>query len=215
MHVHRQMPAPEQGRPVGKGGHGREKAGFSFSPFTGRRCRQADEGRRQLQTFAPPLTCLPASSPRKRGEGHLIRRGQPPDGELDQIPRPHRTSFRSRSSRPAWEALEPFLGLEPRVRARLRTKVSRRKPSRGMRARSARLWSSLFFRPSSGGLAGVRTKQLLAQQRMTPKPDFGKDHAQNQSDLTLSLKRLGIAPGKDESFVDSPPRNRRRRFGTT
>ncbi|WP_246671937.1 VWA domain-containing protein [Mesorhizobium sp. B2-3-10] len=60
-----------------------------FSPFTGRRCPEgADEGRRHDgQKSALPLTCLPASSPRKRGEesvppaatpflgfGHLLRR---------------------------------------------------------------------------------------------------------------------------------------------
>ncbi|AGB45673.1 protein containing von Willebrand factor type A (vWA) domain [Mesorhizobium australicum WSM2073] len=41
-----------------------------FAPFTGRRCPEgADEGRRhEGQRVAPPLTCLPASSPRKRGE---------------------------------------------------------------------------------------------------------------------------------------------------
>ena len=44
-----------------------------FSPFTGRRCPAgADEGQRQTgQKSAPPLTCLPASSPRKRGEESL------------------------------------------------------------------------------------------------------------------------------------------------
>ncbi|RUZ79085.1 hypothetical protein EN943_08630 [Mesorhizobium sp. M7A.F.Ca.US.006.01.1.1] len=42
-----------------------------FSPFTGRRCPEgADEGRRQrLPSWALPLICLPASSPRERGEG--------------------------------------------------------------------------------------------------------------------------------------------------
>ncbi|RWC04605.1 MAG: hypothetical protein EOR92_07220 [Mesorhizobium sp.] len=44
---------------------------FPFSQFTGRRCPAgADEGRRKRrQRWALPLICLPASSPRKRGEG--------------------------------------------------------------------------------------------------------------------------------------------------
>ncbi|WP_292407649.1 VWA domain-containing protein [Mesorhizobium sp.] len=45
-----------------------------FSPFTGRRCPEgADEGQRQRRKTALPLTCLPASSPRKRGEESLPR----------------------------------------------------------------------------------------------------------------------------------------------
>ncbi|TIO08082.1 MAG: hypothetical protein E5X89_25185 [Mesorhizobium sp.] len=42
-----------------------------FSPFTGRKCPEgADEGRhKRLQCRALPLICLPASSPRERGEG--------------------------------------------------------------------------------------------------------------------------------------------------
>ncbi|RUX34695.1 hypothetical protein EN742_17900 [Mesorhizobium sp. M4A.F.Ca.ET.020.02.1.1] len=46
-----------------------------FSPFTGRRCRQADEGRRECRCFAcnpgaapHPVASRPPS-PRKRGEG--------------------------------------------------------------------------------------------------------------------------------------------------
>ncbi|RWO41095.1 MAG: hypothetical protein EOS12_23505 [Mesorhizobium sp.] len=48
-----------------------ERSFFPFSPFTGRRCPEgADEGRRHpLRCSALPLICLPASSPRKRGEG--------------------------------------------------------------------------------------------------------------------------------------------------
>ncbi|TPN43885.1 hypothetical protein FJ976_27295 [Mesorhizobium sp. B1-1-9] len=44
---------------------------LAFSPFTGRRCPEgADEGRRlSLPCSALPLICLPASSPRERGEG--------------------------------------------------------------------------------------------------------------------------------------------------
>ncbi|TPI14487.1 VWA domain-containing protein [Mesorhizobium sp. B4-1-3] len=50
-----------------------------FSPFTGRRCPEgADEGQRHTgQKVAPPLTCLPASSPRERGEESLPRSAQP------------------------------------------------------------------------------------------------------------------------------------------
>ncbi|RVD71654.1 hypothetical protein EN751_14290 [Mesorhizobium sp. M4A.F.Ca.ET.029.04.2.1] len=62
-----------------------ERSLASFSPFTGRRCPEgADEGRRQpLRRSALPLICLPASSPRARGEGGcttarlLTIRGQP------------------------------------------------------------------------------------------------------------------------------------------
>ena len=44
-----------------------------FSPFTGRRCPEGtNEGQRHTgQNLALPLTCLPASSPRKRGEESL------------------------------------------------------------------------------------------------------------------------------------------------
>ncbi|RUW57422.1 hypothetical protein EOA16_32270 [Mesorhizobium sp. M7A.F.Ca.US.008.03.1.1] len=51
-----------------------ERAFFPFSPFTGRRCPEgADEGRRQpLRPSALPLICLPASSPRDRGEGRCL-----------------------------------------------------------------------------------------------------------------------------------------------
>ncbi|MDX8453789.1 VWA domain-containing protein [Mesorhizobium sp. VK9D] len=44
-----------------------------FAPFTGRRCPEgADEGQRHTgKKSAPPLTCLPASSPRERGEESL------------------------------------------------------------------------------------------------------------------------------------------------
>ncbi|RWL00293.1 MAG: hypothetical protein E5X43_12495 [Mesorhizobium sp.] len=50
-----------------------ERGLLCFSPFTGRRCPEgADEGRRDLLLcWALPLICLPASSPRKRGEGLL------------------------------------------------------------------------------------------------------------------------------------------------
>ncbi|MBZ9675749.1 vWA domain-containing protein [Mesorhizobium sp. ES1-1] len=50
-----------------------------FSPFTGRRCPEGeDEGQRHRgQKVAPPLTCLPASSPRERGEESLPRAAQP------------------------------------------------------------------------------------------------------------------------------------------
>jgi len=51
---------------------------FAFSPFTGRRCPEgADEGQREPPMSAPPLTCLPASSPRKRGEESLPRAAAP------------------------------------------------------------------------------------------------------------------------------------------
>jgi hypothetical protein len=47
--------------------------GYPFSPFTGRRWPEGpDEG--QVPTsemLVLPLTCLPASSPRKRGEERL------------------------------------------------------------------------------------------------------------------------------------------------
>ncbi|RWC30189.1 MAG: hypothetical protein EOS70_23155 [Mesorhizobium sp.] len=48
-----------------------ERGLLSFSPFTGRRCPEgADEGRRDLlPCWVLPLICLPASSPRERGEG--------------------------------------------------------------------------------------------------------------------------------------------------
>ncbi|RVC64706.1 MAG: hypothetical protein EOQ27_23765 [Mesorhizobium sp.] len=48
-----------------------ERCLASVSPFTGRRCPEgADEGRRQpLRRSALPLIGLPASSPRKPGEG--------------------------------------------------------------------------------------------------------------------------------------------------
>ncbi|AZO18952.1 VWA domain-containing protein [Mesorhizobium sp. M2A.F.Ca.ET.043.05.1.1] len=50
-----------------------------FSPFTGRRCPEgADEGQRHSgQKSALPLTCLPASSPRERGEESLPRAAAP------------------------------------------------------------------------------------------------------------------------------------------
>ena len=50
-----------------------------FAPFTGRRCPEgADGGRRHGgQKVALPLTCLPASSPRKRGEESLPRAAEP------------------------------------------------------------------------------------------------------------------------------------------
>ncbi|WP_246688656.1 VWA domain-containing protein [Mesorhizobium sp. CU3] len=49
-----------------------------FSPFTGRRCPEgADEGQRQPPMSALPLTCLPASSPRKRGEEGLPQAAAP------------------------------------------------------------------------------------------------------------------------------------------
>ncbi|RWC38531.1 MAG: hypothetical protein EOS55_30700 [Mesorhizobium sp.] len=48
-----------------------ERSFFPFSPFTGRRWPEgSDEGRRDpLRRSVLPLICLPASSPRKRGEG--------------------------------------------------------------------------------------------------------------------------------------------------
>ena len=52
--------------------------GNPFSPFTGRRCPAgADEGQREPPKLAPPLTCLPASSPRERGEEGLPRASAP------------------------------------------------------------------------------------------------------------------------------------------
>jgi hypothetical protein len=46
---------------------------YPFSPFTGRRWPEGpDEGRvPTFEMLALPLTCLPAPSPRKRGEGRL------------------------------------------------------------------------------------------------------------------------------------------------
>jgi uncharacterized protein with von Willebrand factor type A (vWA) domain len=49
-----------------------------FSPFTGRRCPEgADEGQREPRASVLPLTCLPASSPRERGEESLPRAAAP------------------------------------------------------------------------------------------------------------------------------------------
>jgi uncharacterized protein with von Willebrand factor type A (vWA) domain len=50
-----------------------------FSPFTWRRCPEgADDWQRHTkQNSAPPLNCLPASSPRKRGEETLPRASAP------------------------------------------------------------------------------------------------------------------------------------------
>jgi len=49
-----------------------------FSPFTGRRCPEgADEGQREPRASALPLICLPASSPRERGEESLPRAAAP------------------------------------------------------------------------------------------------------------------------------------------
>ncbi|RWI28541.1 MAG: hypothetical protein EOQ92_10610 [Mesorhizobium sp.] len=54
-----------------------------FSPFTGRRCRQADEGRRYAgvcpQISGVSATCLPwpARSPRRSSFWHRRRRASP------------------------------------------------------------------------------------------------------------------------------------------
>src|SRR5262245_55632843 len=66
------------------------------------------------------------------------------------------------------------------------TKVSRTKPSRGIRSFSARERSSRFFRLSRGGRDGVRKRRNSRPAR--------------QRDLTLSPGRLGIEATKDESF---------------
>ena len=89
-----------------------------------------------------------------------IRRRQSPDRELDHVAGALGPTFDLGPVGLLRPAVEPFARLLPRV-GRGSTKVSRKKPSRGIRAFSLRERSSLFFSASSGGLAGVANKELL------------------------------------------------------
>ena len=111
------------------------------------KCTLRNSGRPAGEAGARPE----ATAAHQVGAEQLVRRRQP--RIVNSISRrAARTSFRSRSSRPASASGRTIRAPCARASGRGRTKVSRRKPSRGSRAFSARERSSLFFRPSSGGL---------------------------------------------------------------